>query len=86
MLGIGLITATTSSGPPLLGANPPSYTKGQASVVIVETASLQNGVVRDGKGGLVADGTPKSKSPEKSQHRKAHAKQRSDGLIVIDLP
>jgi hypothetical protein len=86
LFGIGVIAATTSFGPPLMGARPPGYSKGQASVVIVETATLQNGVVRDAKGRILANGTPKGKKPEKSERNKANSMQRSDNYIVIDLP
>lgn len=86
LFGIGFIAAATLFGPPLIGARPAGYAKGQASVVIVESATLQNGVVRDAKGRLLVNGTPKGKKPEKSERRKAHSMQRSDYEVVIDLP
>lgn len=86
LFGIGVIAATTSFGPPLMGAGPPDYAKGQASVVIVESATLQNGVVRDARGRLLVNGTPKGKKPEKSERRKAHSMQQPDYEVVIDLP
>jgi hypothetical protein len=69
-----------------MGARPPGYAKGQASVVMVESATLQNGVVRDAKGRLLVNGTPKGKKPAKSERSKANSIQRSDNDIVIDLP
>ncbi len=73
-------------GMAVLSANAPVREKGQVTVVIVDSATLQSGVVRDSHRGLVIDARPRAENQPESKRSHQRAMRRSDKAIIIDLP
>lgn len=80
------ITAAVMCGMPVLSKNAPTRETGQVIVVIVDSATLQSGVVRDAHGGLVTDASTNSKNQPELKRSRQRAMRRSDGAIIVDLP
>lgn len=85
-LAISATSACAICGTPILSKNAPTRAEGHVTVVIVDSATLQSGVVRDSHGGLVTDASPTSTNKPEFERRHQRAMRRNDRAIIVDLP
>jgi broad specificity polyphosphatase/5'/3'-nucleotidase SurE len=86
--GLGVLGIAALAGLPSVAFSAQHYEKGQVTVVIVESAALQNGVVKNSRGQILGDGTPRTKNATVPNARNGPIKsvKKTEPMIVIDLP
>lgn len=85
-LAISATSASAICGTPILSKNAPTRAEGHVTAVIVDSATLRSGVVRDSHGGLVTDASPTSTNKPELKRSRQRAMRRNDRAIIVDLP